>query len=92
MKRQDKVEILQVKKMPTSGCIKAVASIRIGSIEIRGIKIIHDNKDNEYVTMPQRGYNNKYYTVVFCHDPELLEEIERVILMAWKSPEKVQSI
>jgi DNA-binding cell septation regulator SpoVG len=85
------IEVLSVKTVQGQGNLKAFASIRIGALEIHGLRVVQQRGQRAWVSMPQveseRDGKKCYYPMMKIHDKGLKQAITEAVLEAWQKGE-----
>lgn len=82
-------EVLNIKRLTDCGNLKAFATIRIGALEIAGLRIVQQPGQRAWVSMPQLEYNRDgkrcYYPMIKFLDKRLKAVITEAVLEAWEN-------
>jgi DNA-binding cell septation regulator SpoVG len=87
-KSRKSIEVLAIKPIQNTRNLRAFASVRIGDITIHDLRIIQQEKQKAWVSLPQREYVNSDGQRRFSAVIEVSEELKRVVsdavLTAWE--------
>lgn len=82
------IEVIGIKPIMGRGNLKAFADIRIGALEIHGLRIVQQPGQRAWVSMPQAEYERDgvkcYAPMVKIHDKTLKDAVANVVLMSWQ--------
>ena len=84
------VEVLNIKRLSNYGNLKAFADIRIGALEIHGLRIVQQPNQRAYVQFPVVEYTRKdssermFAPLIRVNDKTLKEAIQQAVLLAWE--------
>ena len=79
------IEVIDIKPIIGRGNLKAFVSVRIGAIEIHGLRIVQQPGQRAWVSMPQvescdRDGKKCYAPLVTIHDEALKSSITEAVL------------
>jgi DNA-binding cell septation regulator SpoVG len=83
----EEIRLLKIRKLEKSGSLLGFADISIGSLEIRGLRIVQANQ--RFVSMPQQeappkqGETKKQYYPIVVAPRELMDVVQRYVLEAF---------
>ena len=70
------------------GSVKALVSVTIGDLEIRGFRVIEQNDGDPWVAMPSREFqkegDRQFFNIVYIADAKKKEEFCNKILEAYR--------
>jgi DNA-binding cell septation regulator SpoVG len=85
--RNAHIEIISIKTVGSTGPLRAFASVRLGGGIIHDCRVIQQDGQRPWVSLPQREYTHdgqkKYAAVVELSEP-LKREVSRAVLAAWE--------
>ena len=78
-------KVIRVHRLPDNGRIKAFVDMAINDqLLLKGLRIV-DGKRGLFVSMPQeKGKDNRWYNSVDCLSAEIRQEINTVVLSAFR--------
>lgn len=83
------IEVLSIKRQTNCGNLKAFVSIRLGGIEINGLRIVQQPGQRAFVQLPVVEYirkddgNRAFAPLVRIHDQTLDTTLRQAVLAAW---------
>jgi len=85
------IEVLSIKRLPDCGNLRAFAAVRIGSIEINGLRVVQQPGQRAYVQLPQVEYTRRddgqraFVPLIRIHDQVLDVAIRQAVIAAWQT-------
>lgn len=80
---QVNVRLLEMRLVPW-GNVRALATVYVGGLRIRGVKVVQQPGQRAYVRLPDgKTPEGQYYLIVTCEDRRLKEQIDSVVLAAY---------
>ena len=80
------VEVIDLTTLVNSGCLRALASVRIEpfGITIRDCRVIQQDGQKAYVALPQRkARDGKHYPILTCDKQNLKDAVKTAVLAKW---------
>lgn len=83
------IEVLSIKPVSRCGNLKAFVDIRIGALEIHGLRVVQQLGQRAYVSLPVVEYTRRddgqraFAPLIRIHDPVLDVAIRQAVLDAW---------
>lgn len=82
--QQFEITVLQVRRMEM-GNLRALIDVRVGPFTIKGVRVVQQDGQAAWVTLPQQqDKNGNWWPIIKCDDKELENSIKDLSLDAWK--------
>jgi len=84
------IEVMDIKPLLRCGNLKAFADLRIGAIEIHGLRVVQQPGQRVYVQLPVVEYirkddgNRAFAPLIRIHDPTLDAAIRQAVMEVWQ--------
>ena len=84
----ESVEVVEIKRLADTGNLKGFVSVKIGSLTIHGLRIVQQQGQTAWVSLPQSEYSGKdgkkkYASIVEVPDAVKVA-IQTAVLAAWQ--------
>jgi DNA-binding cell septation regulator SpoVG len=77
------IEVVAIRPLDGTGTIKGYVDLKIGSITIRGAKIIQQENQKAWLGMPGIKTNHGWQNVIEIHSKELRQRINDFVIAHW---------
>ena len=79
------IEVLELRPVTTAGNVKAFVKLRIGAVVLHGCKIVRQEGQHAWVSLPQTKSGERWFPVVEITSKDLRERVSAVVLEAWQA-------
>ena len=77
--------VTKVQPVANSGNLKAFADVKIGSLVVKGFRIVQQPDQAAWVSVPQqKSEDGKYYNSVYFEDRAVFDQVRAEVLAAWQ--------
>jgi stage V sporulation protein G len=81
---EQEVKVMRLHRLETESKTKAFVDVGIGDFVVKGLRLV-DGSKGLFLSMPrEKGKDGKYYDAFFAVTPEAKEQLEQVVLAAYK--------
>jgi DNA-binding cell septation regulator SpoVG len=79
----EQIRVTEIRRVSDRGALKAYVAVEVGPWTIRGCRIVQQQGQAPYVSLPQEKTGGRYFPILTTKDTRLKQTLRAAVLLEW---------